>query len=85
MSKPTRAAWDERLKCSVVSLAYDFRSHTGQLYLLDGDCCDMTGCVALFGEIDPKVTAINTYSGDQADTVYHKKGTEWSALLPRRP
>jgi hypothetical protein len=85
MSKPTRAAWDERLKCSVVSLAYDFRSHTGQLYLFDSDCCDMTGCVALFEKIDSKVTAINTYSGDQPDTEYRKEGTEWSALLPSEP
>jgi len=85
MSKPTSAVWDKRLKCNVVSLAYDFHSHTGQLYLLDGDCCDMTGCVALFEEIDPKVTAINTYSGDHADTVYRKEGKEWNALLPSKP
>ncbi len=66
-------------------MAYDFRSHTGQLYLLDGDCCDMTGCVALFEGTDPKVTAINTYSGDKADTVYRKEGTGWNALLPSTP
>ncbi len=85
MSKPTEAALDERLKCNVVSLAYDFRSRTGQLYLLDGDCCDIIGCVALFAGIDPKVMAINTYSGDRADTVYRKNGTEWNALLPSKP
>ncbi len=76
MSKPTKGPWDERLKCHVVSLTYDFRSQTGQVYLLDGDCCDMTGCVALFQGIDPKVTAIDTYSGDKADTVYRKEGKE---------
>jgi hypothetical protein len=84
MSNPRSAAWDERLKCHVVSLAHDFRSHTGQLHLPDGDCCDMTGCVALFEGIDPQVTAINTYSGDKADTVYRKEGTEWNALLPSK-
>jgi hypothetical protein len=71
MSKPTRAAWDKRLMCNVVSLTYDFRSHMGQLYLLDRDCCDMTGWVALFEGIDPKVTAIKTYSGDEEN----EKGT----------
>ena len=81
MSEPTRAIWDKRLKCNVVSLTYDFRSRTGQLYLLDGDCCDMTGCVDLFEAIDPTVTAIDTYSGDEADTVYRKQGTEWRALI----
>lgn len=81
----SRAPWDERLMCDVVSLSYDFRSHTGQLYLPDGSCCDMRGCVALFEAIDPKVTAINTHSGDKADTAYRKKGTEWKALLSRKP
>ncbi len=82
MSRMTGVTWNERLKCGVVSLAYDFGSHTGQLHLPDGDCCDMTGCVALFQGIDPKVTAIHTHSGGQADTVYRKGGTEWNALLP---
>lgn len=85
MSKPTKATWDKRLKCSVVSLTYDFGSHTGQLYLLAGDCCDMTSCVALFEGIDPKVTAIDTYSGDEADTMYRKDRTEWHALVPSEP
>lgn len=85
MSEPTEDTWDERLKCHVVSLTYEFHTHTGQLYLLDGDCCDMTGCVALFEGIDPEVKAIKTYSGDKADTVYRKKGTEWNALLLRKP
>jgi hypothetical protein len=85
MSKPTRALWDERLKCQVASLTYDFRAHKGQLYLLDGDCCDMTGCVALFEGIDSKVTAISTFFGDKADTMYCKERKEWKALLPRQP
>jgi hypothetical protein len=79
-----RAALDQRLKCHVISLAYDFRRHEGQLYLLDGDCCDMTGCVNLFEGIDPKVTAISTFSGDNADTVYRKEGKEWNALFPTK-
>jgi hypothetical protein len=82
MSRPKTTALYERLKCEVVSLAYDFRSHTGELYMADGHCCDMTGCVALFEGIDPKVTAINTYSGDEADTMYRKGGEEWKAFLP---
>ena len=52
--------WDERLQCGVVSLAYDFRSHTGQLYLPEGHCCDMTGCIALFEAIDPNVVALRS-------------------------
>ena len=84
MSKSSSGIWNDRLMCNVVSLTYDFRSHTGQLYLSDGDCCDMTGCVAIFEGIEPKVTAINTHSGDQSDTMYRKEGTEWRALLPSR-
>jgi hypothetical protein len=82
----SRTSWDERLMCGVVSLAYDFCRRTGQLYLPDGHCCDMTGCITLFQAIDPDVTAINTYSSDKADTAYRKKGTEWKAraLLPSK-
>ena len=83
MINPATAAWDERLQCSVVSLAYDFGTHKGRLYLQDGDCCDMEGCLELFEAIDPTVTAITTYSGDQEDTLYRKHGTEWQAILPR--
>lgn len=85
MSKSTGLDWDERLKCGVVSLAYDFGSHTGQLHLPDGHCCDMTGCIDLFQEIDPEVTAIYTYSGGRADTAYRKSGTKWNALLSNKP
>jgi hypothetical protein len=85
MSEPTRAVWNERLRCHVVSLAHDFRNHTGQVYLLDGECCDMTGCVALSEEIDPEVTAVRTFSGDRADTMYRKQGKEWSAFPPSAP
>ncbi len=80
MSTPRRDIWDDRLICNVVSLGYDFHTHTGKLYLREGDNCDMRGCVALFEGIDPNVTAINTYSGDQADMMYHKEGKEWNAL-----
>lgn len=83
MSKQIKAPWDDRLMCHVVSLAYDFRSHMGQVYMLDGNCCDMTGCLSLFQGIDPKVTAIETYSGDKADTVYRKEDEEWSAFVSK--
>jgi hypothetical protein len=82
MSKPSSGTWDKRLMCDVVSLAHDFSSHTGQLYLPEGDCCDMKGCVTMFEGIDSKVTAINTYSGGKSDTIYLKDGTEWHALMP---
>jgi hypothetical protein len=85
MNRPTRAVLDERLMCHVVSLAYDFRNHTGQLYVGDGECCDMSGCVALFEGIDPEVKAVNTFAGDQADTAYRKKGNDWSVIPPSVP
>lgn len=77
--------YDERLMCEVVSLVYDFRRRTGELYLPDANCCDMTGCVELFEAIDPKVVAIDTRSGDRADTAYRKEGAEWKAFLPSEP
>jgi hypothetical protein len=82
MINSTEAVWDERLMCHVVALDYVFSSHTGQLFMSDGGCCDMTGCVALFAGIDPQVTAIDTYSGDEIDTMYRKDGNAWTAFLP---
>jgi hypothetical protein len=80
MSKPTKALWDERLMCDVISLGYDFHSRTGRLYMAHGNCCDMTGCVELFEAIDSEAEAIHTYSGDKADTAYRREGKKWKAL-----
>ena len=82
MSKPSSGTWHEGLHCNVVSLVYDFRSHTGQLYVLDGECGDMTACVTIFEGIDPKVAAIDTYSGGKSDMTYRKVGGEWHTLIP---
>ena len=85
MNKPTRGVLDKRLMCHVISLAYDFRSHAGQVYFPDGECCDMSGCVALFEGIDPKVTIVRTFSGDREDTVYRKEGKGWDIIPPSIP
>jgi hypothetical protein len=77
-------AWDERLQCHVVSLAYDFSSHTGRLYLVAQGCCDRDGCLELFQAIDPEVRAIQTYSGDQPDMAFRKMGTEWMSVWPKK-
>jgi hypothetical protein len=79
MNMLTKAAWDDRLQCRLISLTYDFRTRTGQVYLFEGDCCDMTGCVTLFEGIDSEVTAVDTFAGDKADAVYRKQGRKWSA------
>jgi hypothetical protein len=73
--------WDERLKCSVRRLTYDFDTQTGELNLPPHQSCDMGGCVELFLGIDPKVKTISTFAGDQPDTFYKRKGKEWKAYL----
>jgi hypothetical protein len=69
------------LMCSVQRLAYDFEKGSGELYMDDGHCCDMVGCVALFESIDPKVATIQTFSGAKQDTAYRRSGSEWVAVL----
>lgn len=81
----SESLYDERLMCEVVSLSYDFRTRTGELYLPDSNCCDMTGCLELFEAIDPSVVAIETRSGNRADTAYRKVGVDWKAFGPREP
>ena len=79
--EPARNSWDKRLQCRVISLAYDFTSRRGLLYMHDGDCCNMMPCVNLFLGIDPEVAAIDTFSGENPDTVYRKEDGEWHAFL----
>jgi hypothetical protein len=78
----TKDLFDRRIKCSVVSLAYDFASHVGRLDMERYNCCDMGGCLALFRGIDPKVKAIHTYAGGKPDTIYRREGKEWGAYWP---
>jgi len=68
--------------CPARTLAYDFETMTGRLYLPTGCCCDMRGCVQLFLAIDAKVRRIETYAGDKQDTRYERRGTaQWRAVL----
>ena len=77
--------WD--LQTAVDSLAYDFNAATGRLYMPDGVCTDMSGCIALFTAIDPKVRHIVTFAGGKQDTTYHRDGAHWEARkpAPRKP
>lgn len=72
-----------QLLCGVDRVEYDFRAGKGTLYLPAGDCCDMSGCIAFFEAIDPKVQAIDTFSGGKRDTGYRRHGSDWSAALPQ--
>src|SRR4051812_22756115 len=77
MSKRKLTEWDDRLMCGVESLSYDFAARAGTIRFPRGDCCDFRGCLRLFEGIDPGVVAIDTWSGDRPDTIYHKRGGEW--------
>jgi hypothetical protein len=71
------ALYDPRLMCNVVSLGYYAKGRIGTLYLAEGDCCDMRGCIELFEGIDPEVMLIQTYSGGVRDTRYRRTGGGW--------
>jgi len=73
---------DERLMCRVNNLTYDFQTHSGELFLPESNCCDMTGCKALFESIDSQVIEIKTHAGNDPDVVYRKTNDGWKALLP---
>jgi len=48
--------------------------------MVAGDCCDMSGCIAAFEAIDPKVERIDTVSGNAPDTSYEKRHGEWKCI-----
>ena len=83
MTDVMQACWDERLVCEVLSLRHDFRRHAGQLFLPEGNGCDMTGCVRMFEAIDPQVSLIDVHVGEAPDTTYRREGAAWKALRRR--
>jgi hypothetical protein len=71
---------DAKLKCHVLTLEYSPVTRLGRLYMDAGHCCDMTACIRLFSEIDPRVRVIHTISGAEHDTMYVFKNGEWHAV-----
>jgi hypothetical protein len=69
----------EELKAAVKSISYDFDTKIGNLYMPDMCCTDMSGCIAFFQRIDPRVESIYTFSNGVRDTSYHLRGGEWRA------
>lgn len=72
------------LMCEPLTVTYDFRSRVGVVNMPEGDCTDMTGAIRFFERMDQDVEMIQTYSGDDLDTVYVKRGGEWCAVDGRR-
>ena len=63
------------LQCQVESLHYDYDRREGLLRLPDYNCVDMSGCLALFGVIDPNVARIITIEGATGDSaIYERQG-----------
>lgn len=79
--------WREDCQCEVSRIEYDFRAKVGHLHMPPDQCCDMSGCIALFKGLDAAVHLINTYSGGRADTWYYlDHATEkWCAVKGDRP
>jgi hypothetical protein len=71
---------DERVQAKVLAVCYFPDERAGQLWMADGDCCDMEGAVALFEQIDPRVRTIQTFSGGRWDTRYSKRRGKWIAF-----
>lgn len=72
------------LQCFVRSLEFDFRTLVGTLHLARGECCDMTGAIALFQHLSPNVWRIVTFAGTEPDAVYIKADGHWRAELRSR-
>ena len=78
------------LMCRVRELRYDFERRRGYMRLPWGNCTDMSGAIALFKRIDPRVREIDTFEEDEegnplADTRYRLETSGWQAYLPERP
>jgi hypothetical protein len=76
--------WDERLMCHVQRLTYDAQNRTGRLHFPQAECCDMRGAIKIFTGIDPEVQLIETFSGNEPDTIYqfNTAKRKWEAFMP---
>jgi hypothetical protein len=72
--------YDDRLKCMVEKIDYDFNTRQGTVWTEDGTCTEMSGCVGFFEQIDPSVRRIVTHQGKELDTLYKREGHEWRAI-----
>lgn len=79
--------FDNRTMCEILSLDYDFETHSGNLYMGPSSATDMGGCIEIFTGIDPKVQEIKTWrtmnTEKVKDTFYVKKNSDWHAVLPQ--
>jgi hypothetical protein len=71
------------LMCHALALHYDFDKQAGRLWMPEGECCDMAGCIDAFKKIDEGVKSIATFSGDRTDTTYVLFSKGWEAICAR--
>jgi hypothetical protein len=72
---------DEQLQCEAYRLDYNCKTKIGHLYMAEGDCCDMVGCIQRFRKIDSEVREIRTYAGAVKDTFYQRNDEgDWRAV-----
>ncbi|QKC99198.1 hypothetical protein EB231_35010 [Mesorhizobium sp. NZP2298] len=69
----------DTMQCYVRSVAYDFYTGVGTVFMEEDSCTDMSGCIDVFERMDSKVRRIETYAGARQDTTYIKVNCEWIA------
>jgi|SRR6516165_85640 hypothetical protein len=75
--------WNDELQTDLNDVTYSFNNRVGKLFMPEGCCCDMSGCINLFRRIDPKVQFIETWAGETLDTCYRKLHDGcWASRVP---
>lgn len=73
-----------QLQCVVYEIRYFFKLKLGILIMGDNSCCDMTGCINFFKNIDSNIQQIQTFAGETRDTIYSLNiDNEWTSVLPK--
>lgn len=82
--------FDGRFQCFVRGLSYHFSDKHGTVYMDSDSCVDMSGCIAVFTQIDPEVERISTINETddgvyRLDASYRRKSNgEWACEIPVR-
>jgi hypothetical protein len=72
------------LQCGLDAVVAYLKSHKVELWLPEGECCDMDGAIKYASLIDPQVALINTYSGGINDTYYIKEPSGWCSVAAQK-
>ena len=74
---------DNEMMTDVVGFQYSYETRHGVVFLGEGCCSDMNGCITFFERIDADVRSVKTVSDGEPDVYYLRGPKGWASRIPR--